>query len=257
MPRYWRRTISGAEPLAGKSVVVTRARSQASELGDLLRARGATPVEWPLIEIAPPLDVAAVEDAAARLPEFDWVVFSSANGVEQFLRHARGRAELPWVAAVGPKTAAALNARGHRAHAMPEEFLGAALAMSLGDVAGRRILVVRPEKAAHDLAGAFRAGGADVEEVIAYRTLAAREPMPFRWQDVHALTLASGSAARALGAHLRGQPVPVHVCLASIGPSTSRAAEDAGLRIEVEASLHTGEGLVNALAAHFKTRGHP
>ncbi|HXL69321.1 MAG TPA: uroporphyrinogen-III synthase [Xanthobacteraceae bacterium] len=240
----------------GKSVVVTRARSQASELGDLLRARGATAIEWPLIEIAPPLDVSAVEDAAARLPEFDWVVFSSANGVEQFLHHARGRAELPRIAAVGPKTAAALNAKGHRAHAMPEEFLGAALAISLGDVAGKRILVVRPEKAAHDLAGALRAGRAEVEEVIAYRTLAAREAMPFRWQDVHALTLASGSAARALGAHLHGQPVPVHVCLVSIGPSTSRTAEETGLRIQVEASIHTGEGLVAALAAHFKTRGH-
>lgn len=238
-------------------MVVTRARTQASELGDLLRARGATAIEWPLIEIAPPLDVSAVEDAAARLPEFDWVVFSSANGVEQFLRHVRGQAELPRIAAVGPKTTAALNAEGHRVHAMPEEFIGAALAISLGDVAGKRILVVRPEQATHDVPGALRAGGAEVEEVIAYRTLAAREPMPFRWQDVHALTLASGSAVWALSAHLRGQPVPVHVCLASIGPSTSRAAEEAGLRIEVEASIHTGEGLVTALAAHFETRGHP
>jgi uroporphyrinogen-III synthase len=235
-------------------VVVTRARAQASELSDLLRARGAVPVEWPLIEIAPPHDIGAVEKAAARLPQFDWVVFSSVNGVEQFFRHAREPAALPRVAAVGPKTKAALAARGHRVDAMPEEFLGEALARALGDVAGKRVLLVRPETAPRDLPGALIAGGAAVEELVAYRTLAARDPMPFRWLDVAALMLASGSAAGALSAHLHGQPVPDHVCMASIGPSTTGVAREAGVRIDVEADIHTSQGLISALASYFAGR---
>jgi uroporphyrinogen-III synthase len=233
-------------------VVVTRARAQASELGALLRAQGAVPVEWPLIEIAPPRDSVALAEAAARLTQFDWIVFSSANGVENFLSHAKASARLPRIAAVGPKTAAALADRGFRVDVTPEEFIGAALAHSLGDVTEKRVLLVRPESVPGDLSHALRAGGAHVEEVIAYRTLPAREPMPFRWQDVQALTLASGSAARALAAHLHGQPVPGHVCLASIGPSTTRFAKEAGLQITVEADVHAAEGLVAALASHFE-----
>jgi uroporphyrinogen-III synthase len=224
----------------------------------LLRARGAVPVEWPLIEIAPPRDVAALTDKAARLAEFDWIVFSSANGVENFLGHAKAPARLPRVAAVGPKTAAVLGDKGYGVDAMPDEFLGEALARSLGDVAGKRILLVRPETAPADLSRALRNGGAEVDEVIAYRTLSARGPMPFRWQDVHALTLASGSAARGLATHLHGQPVPGHVCMASIGPSTTRVAKEAGVRIDVEADIHTAEGLVTALASRFETgKGRP
>lgn len=238
-------------------MVVTRARAQASELGALLRARGAVPVEWPLIEIAPPRDGAALAAAAARLTQFDWVVFSSANGVENFLRHATAPVRPPRIAAVGPKTAAALADKGYRVDATPEEFIGAALAKSLGDVRGKRILLVRPESVPGGLSRALRAGGAAVEEVIAYRTLPAGEEMPFRWQDVQALTLASGSAARALAAHLHGQPVPGHVCLASIGPSTTRVAKEAGLQIAVEADVHTAEGLVAALASHFEQECRP
>lgn len=234
--------------------MVTRARTQASELSELLRARRAVAVEWPLIEIAPALDTSALQNAAARLAEFDWVLFSSANGVEQFFRHAKAPLRFTSIGAVGPKTAAALAAKGYRVSAVPAEFLSDALAKTLGDLAGKRVLLVRPEIASPDLCRSLREGGARVEKVIAYRTLLAQEERPFRWQDVDALTLASGSAARGLTAYLRGQRVLDHVCIASIGTSTTKIAEEAGLRIDVEATIHTSEGLVAALSSYFATR---
>ncbi len=254
----------GAKPLEGKRIVVTRAREQADELNEKLRALGATPIEWPMIEIAPPEDFAPLDAAIRQLEQYDWVVFSSVNGVKYFFeRVANGDLRLatsvaaPWwgcdlrIAAVGVKTAAALQQRGLRVDAVPEEFLASHSVKALGDVRGQKILVLRPDIAPSDLAITLSERGAQVDEVIAYRTLPVRPEHSIALDQVDAVTLASASAAKNFAAHLNGQAVPETVCIACIGPSTTKAARQAGLRVDVEAQVHTLDGLVEALAEYF------
>ncbi|MBI1801174.1 MAG: uroporphyrinogen-III synthase [Chloroflexi bacterium] len=245
--------MAASQPLAGKHIVVTRARAQAHELSEPLRALGAIPIEWPMIEIAPPADFAPLDRALKQVMHYDWLVFSSANGVKYFWgRIDDCQLRFPRIAAVGDKTAQALRANGLRVDAMPKEFLATEIMGALGEVANQKILLVRPEVAPADLPSSLRERGAQVDEVVAYRTLPAHYEQPFSLQDIDAITLASASAASNLARY--APRMPETVCVASIGPSTARAARAAGLRVDIEARLHTVEGLVLALVAHFNSR---
>jgi uroporphyrinogen-III synthase len=242
----------GARVLQGKRVVITRAREQAEELAAKVRARGAVPLNWPMIAIAPPLDEGPLRAAMERIGKYDWIIFSSANGVQAFgERLSDQTAPMPRIAAVGPSTAAALERYGLRAEAVPDEFMASRMADVLGDVAGRAILVVRPDVAPQSPAGSLRAKGATVDEVGAYRTIIAPDEGPLALDHVDAIAFASASAATEFAARLRGQSVPAHICIACIGPSTAQAACAAGLPATVVAHEHTLDGLVTALVEHF------
>lgn len=244
--------LNRGKPLEGKRVVVTRAREQAHELSEKLRALGATSIEWPMIEIAPPADTSPLDKAIHHLMEYDWVVFSSANGVKYFWdRIDDCQMRFPRIAAVGDKTTQALRANGLRVDAVPDEYLASKIADALGDVRGQKMLLVRPEVAPSELPNSLRARGAQVDEVVAYRTVPVRQPKLLLLDDVDAITLASASAATNLAKHI--QTIPAMVCVASIGPSTSKAARQVGLRVDVEAQIHTLEGLALALVEHFNS----
>ena len=241
-----------AQPLIGKRVAITRAREQAEELAAKLRALGAVPVNWPLIAFGPPADDRPLRGAIARCAQYDWIVFTSANGVRAFGERLESRVlRMPRIAAVGKQTAEALRHFALHASAVPGEFLGDRIAAVLGDVRGRRILLVRPENAPVELPASLRARGALVEEVSAYRTAPAAAGEPLRLNEVDAITLASGSAAKQLAVRLAGQVVPEHVCMACIGPSTADVAQAAGLPVTLVAPVHTLDGLVAALAQYF------
>jgi len=255
-------------PLAGVSVAVTRAPSQAATLAEALGAAGAEVRELPVVTIAAPPDGGAtMADAADRVRQgaYDWVVCTSANAVDRLVERLRdgrdlGRAR---IAVVGTATAAALER--HRlvadlvaspstaeglADAMPARDPGAASVGATGRVLYPRAVAARPV-----LAAGLRAKGWDVDEVDAYQTV----PVPAGAVPAGELdavlggvvTFTSPSTVRAFVGLTGGRAPAVVAC---IGPVTAAAARDAGLRVEVVADEHSVTGLVDALVAHLSGR---
>ena len=252
-------------PLAGRAVVLTRPRAQAAEMASLLEEQGAEVIELPCIRIGPPESLAPLDRAIAGLASFDWVVFSSANGVASFLarlselgRDARslGRARL---AAVGPATARALREARLAVDAVPEEFNAEALARTLGQGLGQgsRVLVVRAQEGREVLPEELERLGAQVEVAPAYRTVAAPVdvgPLRARLEEgsVAAVTFASPSAVKAfVAAFAPGEAARLlsGCCVAAIGPVTAKAASQAGLQVGLCPAESTGPALVEALVA--------
>ncbi|MBB4634483.1 uroporphyrinogen-III C-methyltransferase [Longimicrobium terrae] len=253
-------------PLSGKRIVVTRARAQASGFAAELTALGAEVVQFPTIRVVPPADPAPLRDAVGEIESFGWIVFTSANAVERFWdalaasgRDARALSGVR-ICAVGPGTAAALNARGIRADVVPSESLGTAAAEALlaeGPVDGVRILLPRAEAAGAELPARLRDAGAEVVDVAVYATApdatgADEVRALLAGGQVDAVAFTAGSTVRnfvqAAGAELGGARV------ASIGPVTSAAARELGLTVDIEAGEHTIDGLVAALRNAFASR---
>jgi uroporphyrinogen III methyltransferase/synthase len=243
-------------PLFGKTVLVTRPRSQAGELDAALAEQGANVLLQPAIEIGPPDDVAAVDRTIDRLAEFDWLVFSSANGVNYFLRRLTEHGDLRQLgtirlAAIGPGTAEAL-ARFHlRADVVPTEFRAEALADALAPlVAGQKVLLVRASRGREVLAERLRSAGAQVEQVVAYRSIDVASADPTVLASIEAgrvdwITVTSSAIARSL-AKMFGHGL--NRCrLASISPVTTEALAELGLAATVEATEYTMAGLVAAI----------
>jgi uroporphyrinogen III methyltransferase / synthase len=248
--------------LAGRSVVVTRAREQAGAMIERLGSLGASVVELPVIATATAADAGAALDAAARrLKEgrYGWVALTSANAAERLLAALgpdAGDAPASW-AALGEGTASALRGTGIRpavvADVATSEGLVAAFPVAPrpetdDDAPARTVLFPRAERVRGALAAGLRAEGWVVDEVVAYRTVAAVPPADAVERARHADAIAFTSSStvehtvRVLG--VAGVPATV----ASIGPSTSHTARDAGLEVTVEADPHTIDGLVDALA---------
>jgi uroporphyrinogen III methyltransferase/synthase len=239
-------------PLFGRSVVVTRAREQASELRSRLEFLGADVVEVPAIAIEP------VDVALPDLESYDWLVVTSANGVAAFFDalHERGLDARALgrlrVAAIGPGTAAALAARGVHADLVPERFVAEALvaAFPSPDRDGALVLVARAEQARDVLPEGLVGRGYRVDVLPVYRTVTAR-PDPaaldrVRAGAVDAITFTSSSTVTNLLGAL-GEPPSPQPLVVSIGPVTSETARGRGLRVDVEATEHTIDGLVAAL----------
>ena len=241
-------------PLFGKRVVVTRARAQSSSLLARLRELGADAVEVPAIRIEEPADGgAALADAAARLADHDWVVVTSPNGARRLLaacRDARafGTAR---VAAIGPGTADALAVGNVVADLVPERFVAEGLLEVFPDGPGR-VLLARAAEARDVLPDGLRAKGWEVEVVEAYRTVLG-EPTADERAAVaaaDAVTFTSSSTVRNFLAVCDVVP-PVVAC---IGPITAATARELGLTVDVEADVHTVDGLLTALTTHFSTK---
>lgn len=267
--------------LAGKRVVVTRARAQAAALCDRLAGLGACPIVLPTIEIAPLDDYDALDRAIRDLSQYQWVVFTSVNGVEFFWQRLAlaGEGRLPrlQIAAIGPATARALEERGVRPALVPDEYVAEALAAAIGDAAGQRVLLPRAELAREALADELGRRGAIVHEVPAYQTLPAaldlRGLAELR-RGVDAVTFTSSSTVRNFVALVSGQdsyvdaaairrlgpdgvPMPSlgAAIIACIGPVTAQTAREAGLPVDAVAATYTMDGLVTALVEYFARSG--
>ena len=232
-------------PLSGQSVVVTRARAQASALAARLRELGATVVEAPAIRIEP-LPV-TVPDLAA----FDLVCVTSPNGAQRLLEEVRDARALagPLIAAIGPGTAGALRAGGIEADVVPERAVAEGLVEALADRTFRRVLIARAEEARDVLEQALRERGAEVEVLALYRTVA--EPLD---GDARAAALAADFATFTSASSVRHFLAAVGGALdgprtVSIGPATSAGLRAHGIEPDVEAPVHTPDGLVDALLA--------
>jgi uroporphyrinogen III methyltransferase/synthase len=240
-------------PLFGRTVVVTRAREQASDLVEQLHHLGAETVELPVIEIGDAADGGAALTAAAEtVGTYDWLAFTSANAVERFFaalhglgRDARALAGVA-VAAIGPGTAAALARAGVQADLMPDRFVAEAVVEAFPPGPGR-VLLPRAAVARDALPEGLSAKGWTVAVVEAYRTARA-QPSPAALaaaRRADAVTFTSSSTVtNYLEVAGEGPHPPVVAC---IGPVTADTARAAGLPVTVEAAEHTIDGLVRAL----------
>ena len=232
-------------PLYGVRIVVTRPESKS--LADELERLGAEVTIVPLIEIRP-AEGRALEDAIDTMASYDWVVLTSVNGVAAVAKGLAGLAGSQ-VAAVGPVTAAAIQELGVEP-AFVAKRASDDIAEGLGDIAGKRVLLPQADIAEAHLAEELRGRGADVETVVAYRTILVEPPMwgilPLRIAD--AVVLASGSACRSLAAAGGAGGGAMLVC---IGPKTAKVAREVGLKVGLVADETTADGIIRALVDQF------
>jgi len=251
--------------LGGLRIAVTRPRPQGDALCGRLRALGAMPVHVATIEIAEPLELAPMDDALRSLDRYDWVVFTSANGVRSAVRRMEllglgaDRFGGVRVAAVGPATARVLSESGIAVAAIPHQYLGERIADTIGAGPGRRVLLLRADIADPLLPRLLREKGAVVEDITAYRTVRSvpdSQALAALRVGVDVITFTSPSAVRGL-VHALGsdwQDTIGATLIASIGPVTSEAVRHHGLDVGIEASEHTTDGLVRALTDHYGAR---
>lgn len=248
-------------PLDGRTIVVTRSEGQAAGLADLLHELGARTVQLPAIRIMGPLDGgAALRDAAARLADYDWVVFTSANAVERFVPLLGPRPDLgaTRAAAIGVGTAAALADAGLRPDLVPERFVAESLLDAFPAPSGRRrVLVPRAVVARNVLPEGLRAAGWQVDVVEAYRTERAH-PSTEALAEAAAADAITFTSASSVRNHLEAAgAAAVPAVVACIGPITAAAARRAGLGVDVVPEAHTMEALARALAAHLAPGSQP
>jgi uroporphyrinogen III methyltransferase/synthase len=251
-------------PLHGRTVVVTRARAQASGLAATLRDLGATVVELPAIRIEPRLESEEVRRAIESVREYALVCVTSPNGAH-LLFQALAAAGAPGsgpraldarafaaatVAAIGPGTARALAEHGIAADIVPERFVAESLVESLAgvEVEGRRVLIARATEARDVLPDALRERGGEVDVVALYETVreAPDEDAVAAAQTADYVTFTSSSTVTNLTSAL-GDRFPAAARVVSIGPVTSEAIRAAGLEVDVEAERHDVDGLLAAL----------
>jgi uroporphyrinogen III methyltransferase / synthase len=250
-------------PLFGKRIVVTRARDQAVEFSQKLTELGADVLEIPVIKRALPENKQDVVDAMLSLNSYDWLVFTSVNGVaaffELFFRHFHDLRDLGGakIAAVGPATAAKLREMRLQVDAIPDDALGKKIAETLakhGSIENCKICLLRAEDANPDLLQALEEFGAITDDIAVYKTVAETEDAPAAQEllkdGADWLTFTSGSTVQFFHARfdlpklLKQFP---GMKLASIGPETSKAIRALGLEPKTEAKEHTCEGLMAEL----------
>jgi len=258
-------------PLFGKRVLMTRAKEQAAELATLLAAYGADPVEAPTIRIMPPADWSAVDRAIGAIGTYDWVIFTSVNGVAQFMtrlcasgldvRCLAGRR----VCCIGPRTAQELAKFGVKADAVPVDYQAEGILMMLGaqDLKKARVLIPRAAVARELLPDELRARGAQVDVVPVYRTLTPdgdgegwrRQLMD---RQIHVVTFTSSSTVRNFVGMLGGvDAVKVllqSIVIACIGPITAKTVEEYGMPVSIVPGENTIPALVDAIALYYGSR---
>jgi uroporphyrinogen III methyltransferase/synthase len=245
-------------PLFGRRIVVTRARGQAEAMSAQLRELGADVIEVPAIEIRPPLDPGPLDRAIENLAAYDWLIFTSANGVRCFVdrldHSARDlRAIRARICAIGPATRAAVEALHLKVDLMGKEYVaeGMLAAFAPYDLQGARVLLPRAAVARDTVPVELGKRGAQVDVVEAYRTVAPEDIADIAALDPHWITFTSSSTAQNL-VSAAGVDALRGVKIASIGPITSATVRRLGLEVALEAAEFTTVGLVAAIVAAEK-----
>jgi len=262
-------------PLSGIRILVGRAKHQAGALSSGLRGLGATVIEIPFIEIRKPRSFKPLDSALKSLDSYDWLILTSANGVEAMwkriekLRLTKANLDVLRVAAIGPATKKAIQERGVKVDVVPKEYVAESVVRSLKNkVNGKRVLLVRAKVARDVIPRELRTAGARIDVVEAYETVvpqSSRRRLQTELKNPHrrphVVTFTSSStvrnfvkliggsraALRAIDAG-RGRARPRHrVQLASIGPVTSSTLRELGLRTDIAAKEFTIPGLVDAI----------
>jgi uroporphyrinogen III methyltransferase/synthase len=259
-------------PLFGKRILITRPREQAAELVDLLESLGADAIEAPMIRIVPPDDYGPIDEACARIDEFDWIVFSSTNAVDVFLkrllastRDIRALHEVK-LCAVGPAAAERLAEHGVKVDLIPSEYRAEAVVHAIaeqGSVKGLRVFLPRADIGREVIADELRKQGAEVTEAIAYRTVIADperegEPDIYRMlldRRIDVVTFTSASAVSNFVKVLGAEPAADLLrttAVASIGPVTAEAAAQSNIHTTIMPAQYTIPALADAIVEYFQ-----
>jgi len=256
-------------PLAGKRIIVTRAPEQAQELIGALEELGAAVTLLPMIAFAPPENWQKLDEQLRRLDWFDAIVFLSKNAVRYVLDRCAElgikcemlAASNRLIGAVGPATARELEEKGIRVNYVAQKGTAEALAQELGpSFAGRRVLLPRSDRGDERAPGALREAGADVTEVIAYRTTVPAGAdvgvlAAILRAEVDAAVFASPSAFknfRTIVGETETQNLSSRIAFVAIGPSTARAIREAHSLVAVQADDASTAGLARAIVDHYQ-----
>jgi len=255
-------------PLAGTRILVGRARHQAGSLSTSLRSLGAAVVEIPFIEIRKPQSYRPLDDALKNIKHYDWLILTSANGVEAMwervrkLRITRRTLKHLQIAAIGPANKKAIVKHGLKVKMVPEEYVAESVVKGLRDqVKSKRVVLIRAKVARDVIPEELRAAGAQVDVVEAYETVVPEKSrtrlqalMKNATRRPHVVTFTSSSSAKnfaeLLGtskAGARGKGLFKGVQLASIGPVTSATLRELRLPVAMEAREFTMGGLIRAI----------
>ncbi|MGA8541127.1 MAG: uroporphyrinogen-III synthase [Terriglobales bacterium] len=263
-------------PLAGTRILVGRARHQAGSLSASLRGLGAAVIEIPFIEIRKPQSYQPLDDALKNIRAYDWLILTSANGVEAMwervrkLRITRRKLKHLQIAAIGPATKKAIVKHGLKVKMVPEEYVAESVVKGLRDkLTGKRVLLVRAKVARDVIPEELRSAGAQVDVVEAYETVVPeksgvrlRALMRSSARRPHVVTFTSSSTARNFAELLRGtgatlrsdtdpNKVNAHsingIQFASIGPVTSATLRELHMPVAIEAREFTMGGLIRAI----------
>lgn len=254
--------------LFGKRIVVTRSRSQASSFAESIEALGGEPMEFPTIATADPEDYSGLDQAIAKLEQYDWLILTSANGVEKFFArlryHKKDVRALHGVkiCAIGPATRGEIEKNGLYIDLMPEKFVAESLieAFKNQDIVGKKILMTRADIARKDLPVTLKNMGALVDDVVAYRTVQGTGNVELLLRmledkQIHAVTFTSSSTVKnfvsMVGKENTAQLLQ-DVVVASIGPITTKTAQDLGLRVDIQPEEYTIPALTAAIVDYFK-----
>lgn len=254
------------KPLFGRGVVITRPREQAGEFTALLRAEGARVLHFPTIKIVPADDWRDLDRAIGVIEDYQWLIFTSANGVRHFFKRLRdlGRdlRDLKGIriCAIGPATAAAVEDRGIKVDLVPASFIseGVIEAFQRENIQGSRILLPRAETARDVIPAELAKLGAQVDVVTVYRTVSSGQPKSeleawIKQGKVDVITFTSSSTVtnflKIMGSDF---VLPARVKIACIGPVTAATARKAGLAIDIMQEKYTIPGLVEGLVAYFR-----
>ena len=253
-------------PLFGKRVLNTRSRSQASRLQSLLEQAGANPLELPTIEIGPLADFSQLDTTLEKLADYKWVIFASANAVESVFERLESQCQDAralagtTIGAIGPATAQALARRGISADFVPKRSISSMILQELSDHdwAGVSVLLPAADIGRDELEKGLTDMGATVNRLAAYRNVPVAGTGDLAKQafidGVDIVTFTSSSTVRNLVEMLGDDRKALKdIFIACIGPITAATARELGLRVDLEATEHTVEGLVDALVNHFAT----
>jgi uroporphyrinogen III methyltransferase / synthase len=254
--------------LTGRRIVLTRAAEDSSELARALESLGAEAILLPTVVFAPPEEWQTLDEQLRHLDRFDAILFLSKNAVRYiFDRCAQLGIQCEvvessnrFIAAVGPATAQALKEKGLRVNYVAKNHTGESLVTELREsLADRRVLVPRSDRGDDRVPKALREIGANVAEVIAYRTVApALDPAilaRIRGREVDAVVFASPSAFHNLRDVISAVDIAQlsrRIQFVAIGPTTARAIRESGSRVAVEAEETSAAGLAAALAKHYQ-----
>ena len=254
------------QSLAGLKILITRPAGGSQVFSEKLRRLGATTIELPTIEIVPARSKTMLDQSIRNISNYEWVIFTSVNGVVFFIDRMRQLGEAMdalrrvKIAAIGPATAAYVEKSAKKPDYMPKEFLSEEIAKGLGDVKGKRILLPRADIASRKLPTILTENGATVDEVTTYETVIPQDLSLNRLQSVlgqgvDLITFTSPSTVRNL-AQVAGptglEALIKNAKVACIGPVTADAAKALGVHVDIVASNHSVDHLVEAIVNEIR-----
>ena len=255
------------KPLIDKKILITRAREQSREFTTRLKKLGAEVIEFPTIEIFPPLSWKNLDRAISQLKSYDWIIFTSANGVNFLFQRFKERGEnrrsfsSSKICAIGPATAEQLKKKGARVDYIPKEFVSESILRGFKrmGIEGKQILLARAKKARDVLPHGLKKMGATVDVVEVYRTVkpkggAMRLKRLLEKKEVDVITFTSSSTVSHFAELLKKEDLKKllsGIAIACIGPVTAKTVRQWGMQVQIQPKQYTIPDLTRAIAEYF------